>query len=76
MSSLGSHPEFHLNGMVLSSEPGMWGIHVPWHVEHEYQKKVEENEKIQRDAPEEESAHTLASEFRQAWEMDPAEVFA
>ena len=45
MSSLGSHPEFHLNGMVLSSEPGMWGIHVPWHVEHEYQKKLEENEK-------------------------------
>ena len=48
MSSLGSHPEFHLNGMVLSSEPGMWGIHAPWHVEHEYQKKhqkkLEENE--------------------------------
>ena len=43
MSSLGSHPEFHLNGMVLSSEPGMWGIHVPWHVEHAYQKKLEEN---------------------------------
>ena len=49
MSSLGSHPEFHLNGMVLSSEPGMWGIHVPWHVEHAYQekhqRKLEEEEK-------------------------------
>ena len=33
------------NGMVLSSEPGMWGIQAPWHVEHEYQKKREENEK-------------------------------
>ena len=72
MSSLGSHPEFHLKGMVLSYV----GIHDPWHVEHEYQKKVEDNEKIQRDAPGEESAHTLASEFRQAWAMDPAEVFA
>ena len=72
MSSLGSHPEFHLKGMVLSYV----GIHDPWHVEHEYQKKVEDNEKIQRDAPEEESAHTLASEFRQGWAMGPAEVFA
>ena len=41
MSSLGSHPEFHLKGMVLSYV----GIHDPWHVEHEYQKKLEENKR-------------------------------